>query len=74
MSNSSRRSNKQRISYAEVDSDVDLDSDQEEGDNIPNSNKGKGRVKKAAGDTYGATEGTSEFSWSIEMTSNCGFG
>jgi len=60
MSSSSRRSNKKRISYAEVDSDVDLESDQEVNNNSLNSNKDKGGVKKAAGDTYGTTEGTSE--------------
>ena len=60
MSSSSRRSNKKRISYAEVDSDVDLESDQEVNNNSLISNKDKGGVKKAAGDTYGTTEGTSE--------------
>lgn len=60
MTNSSRRSNKKRISYAEVDSDVDLESDQEVNNNSLISNKDKGGTKKAAGDTYGTTEGTSE--------------
>lgn len=62
MSDSSRRSNKTRISYAEVDSDADLSSDSEGGNSNFSSNKGKGKVKKTLGDTYGTTEGSSEYS------------
>jgi hypothetical protein len=56
----SGRARKPRISYAEISSDEDgLGSDSEEGASGGTSgsvNKGKGRGRKTAGDSYGAGE------------------